>query len=202
MIIKEIQNKYNFLDKLYLSYCFIRTKLIYRRARLIRFPIQIRGKRMIKIGKDLTTGINCRIEAFSTVNNREIKLYCGDRVQLNDNVHISAIESVKIGNDVLIASSVYISDNSHGSYKGDENDISPEIIPIKRPYNVEPVVIEDRVWIGEGVIIMPGIKIGKGAIIGAHSIVNRNIPANSIAVGAPIRIIKKWDNIQNKWLKI
>ncbi len=52
------------------------------------------------------------------------------------------------------------------------------------------VKIGNCVWIGEDVIVMPGITIGKGAIIGVHSIVNRNIPVNAIAVGSPVKVIK------------
>jgi lipopolysaccharide O-acetyltransferase len=120
-------------------------------------------------------------------------------VQLNDYVHISAIESVEIGNDVLMASHVYISDSSHGAYKGDSSDTSPDIPPIKRPYLVAPIKIGDRVWIGEGVIIMPGVTIGDGAIIGAHSIVNKSVPKECIVVGSPARVIKKFNRSTEKW---
>ena len=101
-----------------------------------------------------------------------------------------------------MASHVYISDNSHGSYSGDENDTDPTIPPIKRSYYVAPVKIGNRVWLGEGVIVMPGVTIGDGAIIGAHSVVNKSIPSNCIAVGAPAKIVKQWNNTTNRWEKI
>lgn len=157
---------------------------------------------MVSLGKQLSTGIGVRIEAFIGDNNKQHKLFFGDRIQINDYVHISAVYKVSIGDDVLIASHVYISDNSHGCYKGNEEDTSPYEIPTKRPYYVAPVTIGNRVWLGEGVIVMPGVTIGEGAIIGAHSIVNKNIPSNSIAVGSPAKVIKKWDPVLTRWIKV
>ena len=201
MIIKRIRNKYSFWSKLALLKSILYTKLFFPKQRIIRSGFVVRGKRMIKFGLNLTTGVGCRLEAFIADENSNVKLLLGDNIQLNDYVHISALNHVEIGDDVLIASHVYISDNSHGYYGGDTIDTSPYILPIKRPYFVAAVKIGNRVWLGEGVIIMPGVTIGEGAIIGAHSIVNKNVPANSIAVGAPVRIIKYWDENSRKWIK-
>lgn len=202
MMISKISNKYSFGERVKLLYNLIVTKIKYPRARLIRHPIIVRGKGMIIGGRNLTTGVGCRLEAFLSDGNTEGKVFLGEGIQLNDYVHISALESVTIGDNVLIASHVYISDNSHGSYKGDDNDTSPQIIPIKRSYFTSPVTIGNNVWIGEGVIILPGVTIGDGAIIGAHSVVNKTIPSNAIAVGSPAKVIKTWDNLSQKWLKI
>jgi len=157
---------------------------------------------MIKFGKGLTTGKGCRIEAFVVDGNKKSKIFIGDRIQLNDYVHISAVESVSVGDDTLVASHVYISDNSHGSYAGDNNDSLPEEPPVKRAYFSAPVSIGKCVWIGEGVIIMPGSNIGDGAILGAHSVVKGVIPGNSIAVGSPARVVKKWNENKGHWEKV
>lgn len=202
MIVNHISNNYSILTKISLAFMLFKTKIICRNARIIRNGLSLRGKAMIDLGTELTTGSYCRIEAFKTGDDRKKKIVFGERVQLNDYVHISAIDSVIIGNDVLMASHVYISDNSHGSYKGNDEDTSPFIPPIKRPYCVASVRIGSRVWLGEGVIVMPGVTIGDGAIIGAHSIVNKDIPANTIAVGSPAKIVKKWDDDNNKWIKL
>ena len=121
---------------------------------------------------------------------------------MNDHVHITARESVKIGNNVLLASKIYISDCSHGSYSGDENDSHPESIPHDRPLFSKPVVIEDNVWLGEFVSVLPGVTIGKGSIIGTNSVVSKNIPSNVIAVGSPAKPIKKFNFATNNWEKI
>lgn len=174
---------------------------MYGHQRIIRSPFVLRGRRMISFGKELTTGVGCRIEAFIADENKSVKLRLGNRIQMNDYVHISAIYSIDIGDDVLIASHVFISDSSHGSYNGDDNDSNPIVPPIKRYYPVASVIIGNRVWIGEGVIIMPGTFIGQGSIIGAHSVVKGTIPDNCIAVGTPIRIIKRFNPITGKWEK-
>ena len=112
------------------------------------------------------------------------------------------MNKVIIGDFVLIASHVYISDNSHGSYKGDENDTSPDIPPIKRTYFTSPVTIGANTWIGESVMILPGAIIGNGCVIGAHSIVREGIyPAYSMLVGTPARIVKRYNKQTRHWEK-
>lgn len=195
-----MHNVYRICDKFKLASYLIRTKLICRTVRLFRFPIDIRGKKWIDFGRQLTTGYWCRLEAFQFGSSNG-QIIFGNNVQINDFVHISSISSVKIGDNVLIASHVYISDNSHGFYKGDMKDSSPEIPPALREYNVAPVSIGNNVWIGEGVIVLPGVTIGNGSIIGAHSVVNRNIPENCIAVGSPARVIKRFNKQTGRWEK-
>lgn len=179
----------------------IRTRLFYPDAKIIRFPIDIRGYRYIKYGKGFTTGIGCRLEAYP-VDNKSVAVLLGDNVQINDYVHITGTKMVHIGHNVLIASRVYISDSSHGSYSGDGNDSNPFSIPKERPLFYKEVFIGNNVWIGESVTILPGVIIGKGSIIGANSVVTKSIPDFSIAVGNPAKIIKKYDFTSNRWCKI
>ena len=196
-----VSNKYSLSDKFHLAFWLLRTKFIDKRVRLFRFPIVIRGREFIDFGEGLTTGVGCRFDCFSE-RKGEIKLKFGKDIQLNDYVHIVSMDEVTIGDNVLIASHVFISDNSHGSYKGDNNDSSPEIPPTERQYSTSPVKIGKNCWIGEGVVIMPGVEIGEGCVIGAHSIVNKSIPPKTIAVGAPAKVIKKWDDENHRWKKV
>lgn len=197
-----VKNNYSLIDLIRLFVWLFRTKLIDRRVRLFRFPIVIRGRKFIDFGKSLTTGVGCRFDCFLGANPSAKKLVFGHNVQLNDYVHIVAMDSVKIGDNVLMASHIFISDNSHGSYKGDENDTNPNVPPIKREYATAPVSIGDNTWIGEGVIIMPGVTIGKGCVIGGHSVVSKSIPDFSVVVGSPAKVIKKFDFIDNRWKKL
>jgi lipopolysaccharide O-acetyltransferase len=129
-------------------------------------------------------------------------LYIGDNVQINDHVHIAAFNKVEIGNNVLIASNVFITDHNHGVYKGSDDDDSPDSLPNSRKIVSKEVIIEDNVWIGEFVSVLPGVRIGKGSIIGSMSVVTKDIPPNTIAVGSPARIIKKYDFNLKKWVPI
>lgn len=201
MIRCNVKSNYSLFAKIKLAWWLLKTKISCPKAKLFCYPLDLRGKKYIDFGKGLSLGIGCRLEVFS--NNREVpSLVFGSNVQINDYVHIVAMDSVMIGNNVLMASHIFISDNSHGSYKGDENDSSPLIPPIKRHYATSPISIGENSWIGEGVIIMPGTSVGKGCIIGAHSIVRGVIPDYSIAVGNPARIIKKYDFSNNKWIRL
>lgn len=198
----KIIRNYSFVEKLKLAWFILRSKLISKSIRLVRFPIIIRGKKYIDFGENLTTGYWCRLEAFAIQKCTKPKIILGKNIQINDFVHISALERVEIGDNCLLASHIYISDNSHGRYNGGIMDSSPLISPDHREYITSPVKIGDRVWIGEGVIIMPGVTVGNGSIIGAHSVVNKDIPANSIVAGCPAKIIKQFNFDSKCWEKI
>jgi lipopolysaccharide O-acetyltransferase len=190
--------QYTLLGIIRVIWFVILTKLLFRPARLIRFPFDIRGKKYVRWGCGFTTGSSCRIEAYPAIG-RKFVIEFGSNVQINDYVHITAMESVKIGNNVLMASKIYISDCTHGNYSGVDDHSSPEVPPIKRSYVCKPVVIEDNVWIGESVSILPGITIGRGCVIGANSIVTKNIPPYVIAVGTPAKPIKQYNFETEKW---
>ena len=181
---------------------FISRLFLSKNIRIVRFPYYIRGSKYVKWGKKFTSGFNLRIDA-DPINNKFDKfvLTFGNNVEVNDYVHIGAVENVYIGNDVLIASKVFISDHNHGSYSG-KLQSSPELKPSERNIVSSPIIIEDNVWIGELVSILPGVTIGKGSIIGANSVVSKSIPPNCIAVGIPAEIIKKFNFTTNKWEKI
>lgn len=195
----KIKNKYSFSTKIYLAYCLVRTKIICRKARIIRFPFELRGKEYIDLGRALTTGVGCRFEAWS--ESKIKRIIFGSNVQLNDYVHISAMENVYIGDNTLMASNIYISDNQHGNYILGGGD-SPLIPPTQRNAIIKPVKIGRNCWLGESVIVMPGVTIGEGCIIGAHSIVNRDIPNYSMAVGSPAKVIKQFSHEKKCWINV
>lgn len=197
-MLKKKISSHHFSFYLIVNYLF--TKFFYPRCRLLRRPFYTRGKQYIDFGHNLTTGVGCRIDAFPKKPKKVIKI--GSDVQLNDYVHIGAIESVVIGDRVLIASKVFITDHNHGSYGKNNNHSDPLIPPILRDLSSAPVVIEDDVWIGEFVAILPGVTIGKGSIIGAMSVVTKNIPEYSMAIGNPVKVIKQYDFKRCKWVSI
>ena len=184
-------SRYGLWGSLVLFKNLILTKAYFPSARLIRSPFRIRGRKFIQFGSRLTTGTDCRLDALPSNNHICLKL--GDDIQINDAVHIAAINSVTIGNRVLIASKVFISDHNHGFYGKGNIHTSPSIPPVKRVLSSEPVIIGDDVWIGEFVAILPGVTIGKGAVIGTMSVVTKDIPKYSIAVGSPAKVIKIYD---------
>ena len=195
---RDLLKKYSLLQIIQLLYFYMRTKLLFSKARLIRFPIDVRGKKHIEISDGFTTGRGCRIEAYPISKNGKV-LRIGKNVQINDYVHITAMNDVQIGDNVLMASKIYISDCLHGSYKGDNNDSSPLINPIDRRYSFSKVIIKKNVWIGEFVSILPSVEIGEGAIIGANTVVTKDIPPYTIAVGNPAKVIKRYNFKNDAW---
>lgn len=191
-------SKYGFLGLLKLVISISYTRIFFKNSRIIRLPIDIRFKCNIDFGNNLTTGSNCRFESVGE-KSKVKRLIFGNNVQINDFVHITAHENVTIGNNVLIASKVYISDVAHGDYNGVVQS-SPLNIPADRILITKPVIIEDNVWIGEGVCILPGVKVGFGAIIGSNSVVTKDVPPFSISVGVPAKVIKVYDEISRVWV--
>lgn len=108
---------------------------------------------------------------------------------------IQSCNNVCIGNDVLVASNVFICDYNHGIENTEGSYLNNLLTPSE-------VHIEDGVWIGQGAYILPGVKIGKHAIIGAGSVVTKEIPEYCMAVGNPAKVIKRYDRDLEKWITI
>jgi lipopolysaccharide O-acetyltransferase len=166
----------------------------------IRSPSYIRGSKNIYIGKNFVSGSRIRLECIHRYGGKKYSpsIKIGDSVTVNDDVHIAAVNSVLIGDRVLMASKIFISDHNHGSYSIMDST-PPSIPPEKRILSYKAVVIEDDVWIGEMVSVLPGSYIGKGSIIGANSVVIGYIPANCIAVGVPAKVIKFYSTQNENW---
>lgn len=114
-------------------------------------------------------------------------LIIGDNVSMENDCHIAAANHVEIHDGVLMASRVYISDHAHGATTIADLALQPNNRPL---VSKGPVVIEAEVWLGEGVAVMPGVRIGRSSIIGANAVVTRDIPPYSVAAGVPARVIK------------
>lgn len=196
MLLKDLK-KYSFLGLLSLAFNFLYTKVVFRPALLIRRPAHIRILGSLSVGKGFTSGPGLILDVLS----ENAKLAIGDNVKLNHRCHIGVMKSVKIGSNALFASNVFISDHTHGSYSG-KNQSSPFQAPNNREIICQEVEIGNSVWIGENVAVLMGVSIGESSIIGANSVVTKSIPAFSIAVGSPARVIKTWDPSREKWVAV
>lgn len=155
----------------------------------ITSPITILGGKYIRIGKSSSIGKNGVITAWDRYGSDRFnpQIEIGDEVNIGQYCHITAINKVEIGNGVLTGRWVTITDNSHG--RTDINSL--ELAPTKRNLcSAGPVIIEDNVWIGDKVTILPNVHIGRNAIIGANAVVTRDVPENAVVVGIPAKTVK------------
>jgi lipopolysaccharide O-acetyltransferase len=165
----------------------------------------MRGLCHVHLGENFTAGRHLWLEAVEEQNGLRYQpeIRIGANVIVNDDVHIAAINRVSIGDDSLIASRVFISDHLHGRYGAAGDASSPLVAPrLREVTGAGPVAIGRNVWIGEMVAILPGVTIGDGCVIGAESVVTRDIPPASIAVGAPARVIKTFDFEKEAWIAV
>jgi acetyltransferase-like isoleucine patch superfamily enzyme len=153
-------------------------------------PVYLIGGKNISIGNNVSFDQRLRLdtieEFFGDKFTPEIKI--GNNVSIQKDCHIGAIHKIIIGNNVLLASKVYISDHSHGEINADAIKLPPAK---RRLYSKGPVIIEDNVWLGEGVVVLPGVTIGENSIIGANAVVTKSIPRNCVAGGNPAKIIRE-----------
>lgn len=110
----------------------------------------------------------------------------GDNTRLHGSC-IHAYKSIEIGKNCLIAANCQIIDGNghHSSFESVENRINTT-------GEIKEVIIEDNVWVGTGVVILPGVRIGYGSIISANSVVHKDIPPMVLAGGNPIKVIKRF----------
>ena len=138
-------------------------------------------------------GIDSTIEDFSAINNGVGPVIIGDRTKIG--LSNTIIGPVTIGNDVRLAQNITLSGLNH-NYE----DVS---LPIHvQGVSTAPIVVEDDCWIGANVVAVAGVTIGKHSIVAAGSIVTKNIPPYSVAVGNPARVIKTYNPETKTWEKV
>ncbi len=107
----------------------------------------------------------------------------GDFVLLSPGVRISASDKIIIGDGVMMANGCYVTDSDwHTLYDRTRRSSTPT-----------PVVLENNVWLGDGVTVLKGVTVGENSVVAARSVITRDIPKNTVVAGNPARIIKKLD---------
>ena len=174
----------------------------------INYPRIIAHPERITIGNNVSLGPGCWLMPITGYPSGKMKhpdgelnaqkfdpyIYIGNNVMATANLQVFAQNSVTIEDDVMFASNILVNDGSHGYQSG--------TIPYKyQPvFRIDPVVIKKGCWIGQNVVIMPGVTIGEFTIIGANSVVTKSIPPHCIAAGGPAVVIKRWDMEKNEWI--
>ena len=157
-------------------------------------PLKINGPKNIIVGDNVTIEYKTWIASIPHTGMGCSSLVIEDGCRIGHFNHIYATHSVILHKNVLTADKVYISDNYHGY---EDIDIPVHQQPIVQNGEVE---IGEGSWLGENVCVL-GVKIGKHCVIGANSVVTKDIPDYCVAVGSPAKIIKRYDFDSNSWKK-
>ncbi len=188
---QKIKNTYHsFFCSLYYGAMFAQ----FGKKSVLCKPTNIDFPKRIFIGSNVYIAHYGWLAANPLTGNAECKLIIGDGTSIGRFSHIYATSKIEIGKNVLMAEKVYISDNLHGYA-----DINHPII--KQPIiQISEVLIGDGAWLGENVCII-GASVGKNSVVGANAVVTKDIPDFCVALGAPAKIVKRYNFDTKNWQK-
>ena len=160
-------------------------------------PFRYYGLNQISVGEKVIINRDCWIQALGSCENDESsKIVIQAHAGIGMGATISAAQQVTIGEYVLLARNVYISDHAHAY----ENLDAP--IMLQGIAGIAPVTIGRNTWLGENVVVLPGVTIGEHCVVGANSVVKSSIPGFSVAVGAPARVVKQFNKNTGQWERV
>lgn len=142
--------------------------------------VWVRNWGQLIIGKNLY--ISAQMATVELTTFLDGKLTIGHHVYINRGTSIVSVKQITIGNHCHIGAEVSIMDNGFHRLDPDRRNEMPDS---------QPVIIEDNVWLGNRVMVMPGVTIGAGAAVGAGSIVTKDVPSRSLAVGVPAKVVRR-----------
>jgi acetyltransferase-like isoleucine patch superfamily enzyme len=155
----------------------------------LAFPLgAVFGQRWIHIGSDTLIGPSVSLSAGMVPGQRMVSdpvVRIGDRCMIGRGSHIVGHFSIEVGNDVHTGPYVYITDQNHGYEDPDE------VVHSQWPNDV-PVVIGDGSWLGTGVVVLPGTRLGRNVVVGAGSVVRGTFPDHCVIAGVPARVVKRY----------
>ena len=157
-------------------------------------PLRVDCSRNIYLKDDVVVGANAWLAAVPLSKNEKAELIIEEGAILGNFNHVYSVDSIKIGRNVLTADRVYISDNTH-SYEDVNLPIREQAVKKTRS-----VSIGEGAWIGENVCVL-GASVGANSIIGANSVVTKDIPDYSVAAGVPASIIKQYCFEKKEWIR-
>jgi acetyltransferase-like isoleucine patch superfamily enzyme len=192
MLIKKVRNR---LYSIYIKGLFGEMG-----ASVVEPPIKLWNPQKISIGNDSRIFGDSWLQVLDSAENTDkgppFRIEIGDHCYIGHRCHIVALKKVRLGNGVMFADNVFVTDADH-EYRDVTKPAQDQ--PVRMG---EPVAIEDGAWLGQNVVVLPGTHIGKNAVIGANSTVKGEVPPYSVAAGSPARVIKLFDVEKGEWVKL
>lgn len=163
----------------------------------IGFGKHLRDCRFIRIGKNTRIRRHITINCYGKYRGEKLspQLLIGNNVYINDGFMCLVTDKVTIENNVTVGPNVSVMSHNHGLNPESQSYLDNKL-------EIAPVTLKDGCWIGDKSIILPGVTVGKKAVIGAGSVVTKSIDDYAMAVGNPARIIKRYNLETKKWEKV
>lgn len=154
------------------------------RKTVLMYPVRLEGEWRIAIGDHVFIGPGSWLQTLSVNHSESVAISIGRGTSVAGACVISAVRSVTLEENVLVARNVYISDHIH-KYTDTGVPVMAQGVD-----KIRPVTIKRGAWLGQNVVICPGVTIGMGSVVGANSVVLQDVPDYSVAVGAPAKVVK------------
>lgn len=167
----------------YLVWRVFNAQLSLRHCTRVPYTVRLRGRVMVVNYGIITLGDRVRLNG-TTVRLELVAwdqgtIDIGPRTGINYGTSISAHKLVRIGSDCRIGTYVIMMDNDY--HQMEDRD---------KPGDSEPIIIEDNVWIGSRAIVLKGVTIGRDSVVGAGSVVTRDVPPRCFVAGVPARLVR------------
>lgn len=159
-------------------------------------PLMLQNTRFVFLGRNVTIRDGARFDVTTKFGSQRFapNVTIGDGSLFEQGFHLTAAGTINIGNQVACSRNVSVLGIQH-----EYEDITRAII--EQPLGVAPVSIGDGTLIGMNCVILPGVSIGKHCMIGANSVVSRDVPDFCVAAGSPARVIRRYEAAEQKWVK-
>jgi lipopolysaccharide O-acetyltransferase len=151
---------------------------------VIQMPTRLVNEHRIAVGSGVFIGANSWLQVLEP--DGDVALSIGNGVSVSGNLVLSASTSLRIGDNVSFARNVYVADHSH-AYTDPSLPILAQGID-----DIAPVEIDEGAWLGQNVVVLGGVRIGRNAVISAGSVVTSNVGDHCLAMGAPARVVRKF----------